>query len=130
MVAQASERTGKSVASLLQAFGRYWILFTARSTYGDLLDGSDDLESFLFQLNSLHESVATSMPKLIPPSFGVEPSDSGLIVLYVSEREGLEPMVTGLLEGLLETFGLDGDVHRLDDSSYGERRFLIRADEQ
>ncbi len=125
IVGAACEALGSPADAFLRAFGRHWILFTAESAYGDLMSSSSGLYEFLENLDRLHVSVAKSMPKLVPPNFGVEEIEAGWVVLYVSERSGLEPMVEGLLEGLLETFAVDGTVKQIADSSYGEKRFLI-----
>ncbi len=125
IVGTASEVLGVPAPQLLRGFGRHWILFAAESEYGDLIHSSGDLLEFLVNVDALHTSVAELMPKLVPPSFGVEEVENGWVVLYVSERSGLEPMVEGLLEGLLETFAVDGTVKQITDSSYGETRFLI-----
>jgi hypothetical protein len=46
------------------------------------------------------------MPKLSPPRFRVEEEKpSKLIVHYYSHRQGLSPMVVGLLEGLADKYG-------------------------
>ncbi len=126
IVGAASERLDTPAEELLRDFGRHWLLFTSQSRYGDFYKQADgDLEEFLLQLNGIHEIVAESMPELLPPNFGVEVSGSDLIVFYVSDREGLEPMVLGLLEGLMELFDFKGEVSQIDDSEYGESRFLI-----
>ncbi|MBC8188696.1 MAG: heme NO-binding domain-containing protein [Proteobacteria bacterium] len=126
IVGAASERLDTPAEELLRDFGRHWILFTSQSRYGDFYQQADgDLEEFLHRLNGIHEIVAESMPELLPPNFGVEVSGSDLIVFYVSDREGLEPMVLGLLDGLMELFDFKGEVSQIDDSEYRESRFLI-----
>ena len=93
---------------LLEAFGRYWVLYTAREGYGDLLDQcGQSFEEFLDQLDALHSRVALTFPELLPPSFELAPSDTEdntMLLYYRSSREGLAPMVVGLLKGLAERF--------------------------
>lgn len=102
LVAAASEVLGESPTELLRAFGRHWILFTGRSAYGSILEAAGrDLRDFLGNLDAIHASFAAGMPELVPPRFSVseEPGDT-LRILYHSERDGLAPMVLGMLEGL------------------------------
>jgi hypothetical protein len=128
IINSASEKLGTPTNVLMTDFGRHWILFTSQSRYGHLFERAhDDLEEFLHQLNEIHNDVAESMPELVPPDFGVQKTDAGLVVLYASERDGLEPMVIGMLEGLVELYGSKGTVSQLRDSKYGENRFLITS---
>jgi hypothetical protein len=59
----------------------------------------------------MHGTLQSSMPSAILPEFALVHHDAtGLSVRYISDRSGLEPFVAGLLEGLLDRFGIDGDV--------------------
>ncbi len=61
------------------------------------------LPEFLGNLDAMHARIVLSMPDLRPPSFLCEPLDDGRLTLqYWSERDGLAPMVLGLLAGLGE----------------------------
>ena len=94
--------TGLSAEEVLETFGEYWIVFTAKEGYGELLElGGSDVKSFLTQLNNMHAQIKLSFPVLEPPSFEVEAlSDDRLRLTYRSTRPGLTPMVVGLLRGL------------------------------
>lgn len=106
LVAAASEELGVPVPQLLEAFGEYWTLFTAEEGYGELLESfGSDLFGFLSNLDTMHTRIALNMPSLRPPSFRCEVIDTGVMLLeYRTEREGLEPMVLGLLRGLAQRF--------------------------
>lgn len=107
LVAAASEVTGQSPESILHAFGRHWILYTGREGWGAIFDAAgDNFIDFIRQLDSMHSRVQLAMPDLRMPSFTVlgTDTDGQYIVEYRSEREGLSPMVTGLLTGLAEKF--------------------------
>lgn len=109
LVGAASEILEVDAAELLRGFGKHWILFTANEGYGSLLDmAGDTLRDFLMNLDALHARLGMSMPDLQPPSFRVRDGEDGqLTLLYYSERDGLAPMVVGLLEGLGERFSVD-----------------------
>lgn len=128
LVSAASKRLGARPEDLLRAFGRYWILYTAREGYGSLLDRTGaTLAEFLENLDDMHARIAVSMPELKPPSFDVEQDDEGAIhVRYYSEREGLTPMVLGLLEGLVEKFSVEAEVQHRGETEDGGESFVVR----
>lgn len=84
-----------------------------------------DLLSFLKNLDTLHTRVELAMPQLRPPSFVVKESAPGAITLqYYSKRQGLAPMVIGLLEGLGEMFDtavtVSHTINRTEGTGYDE----------
>lgn len=107
LVGAASSLLGVPVPDLLRAFGRHWTLYTGREGYGALLDSAGStLQEVLAHLDDLHVRVGLMYPQLRPPSFYcTDVSPDGLVLHYVSSREGLAPMVVGLLEGLGQRFG-------------------------
>jgi len=55
----------------------------------------------MLNLHALHSHVAAGFPALRPPSFWcTDVGDGQLRLHYQSEREGLAPMVVGLVKGL------------------------------
>lgn len=108
-------RRGQTLAELLTEFGRYWIRFAERGSYGAIMDFTgSDLPSFIGNLDRMHQAVVSVMPQARVPSFAlVEQAEGQLKVGYISERAGLEPFVTGLLEGLLTRFDLAGEVQEV-----------------
>ena len=112
LVAAASEVLDTPAEEILEGFGRHWILFTGREGWGPLFDiAGNDLRTFVSGLDALHARVQASMPNCRMPSFAVQASnDESLVVEYRSDRDGLAPMVIGLLKGLAEYFGEDWTV--------------------
>lgn len=54
----------------MQAFGGFWVQFTATEGYSELMDMSgDNLPEFLQNLDNLHAGVGVSFSQLKPPSF-------------------------------------------------------------
>lgn len=130
LVGAASEVLGVTPEEVLKAFGEYWVLYTAREGYGDILKmaGSNFL-AFVQNLDSLHARVGMSFPELRPPSFRCTDIADGSVTLhYYSTREGLGPMVVGLLHGLGKMFNMELTVvqsaRRGEGSDHDE--FLIR----
>lgn len=114
LVKAASEVLNLSAAEIMKAFGEYWVLFTADEGYGDLMDmHGDTFPEFLSNLDELHGRVGVIFPKLRPPSFECDEDESdenSLELHYYSEREGLAPMVLGLVEGLGKRFDTEVQI--------------------
>lgn len=85
-----SKITGIEPPELLRSFGTYWIEFATRSHYGPMFRiAGSDLESFLRNLNRMHQSIRTTLPSSRMPTFEVlECGDERIDVLYQSGREG------------------------------------------
>jgi len=106
LVASASEALDLPAEEVLRAFGRHWILFTAQEGYGALLGAMGrTLPELLANLDAMHARIAFTMPQLRPPSFRCEEmSATRFLLRYRTHRDGLVPMVEGLLDGLGEIF--------------------------
>lgn len=112
LVGAACEATGADAATLVEEIGAFWVAFTARQGYGPLLDqlGATFPEA-LANLDAMHVRVALMMPNLKPPSFRVrEVAARSLTLDYISKRQGLSPMVIGLVKGLGRKYGLEPKV--------------------
>ena len=119
------------VTSCMRAFGRYWVRFAERGSYGAIMDFTgQDLRTFISNLDRMHAAVNLAMPEARTPSFKLVSADEQEIrVRYISERVGLEPLVVGLLEGLLLRFGETGVVHQVAGASSGAE-FVIALTRQ
>jgi hypothetical protein len=112
MVGATCEATGHDAASLVEEIGAFWVAFTGQRGYGALLDqlGTTFPEA-LAALDAMHVRVALMMPNLKPPSFRVrDVGDRCLTLDYISHRQGLSPMVVGLVKGLGRKYGLEPAV--------------------
>lgn len=112
LIAGAAECSKVTLDEFLLEFGRYWIQYAEQGSFGAILKFTgNDLPTFLRNLNRLHGSVQSVMPVAQMPSFIVVREEDGLIELdYSSSRQGMVPFVEGLLQGLLDRFGLQGHV--------------------
>jgi len=112
LVAAASEILAAPAEEILMEFGRHWIRYTAREGYGELLDASaNSFGEFLGRLDQLHARVGLTLPDLQPPSFESKEIETGRHqLIYRSSRDGLAPMVVGLIKGLAERFGCDAAI--------------------
>lgn len=106
LVAAATEELGLEASTILEAFGGYWVEYTAVEGYGELLNSvGDTLPEFLANLDQMHARVKMAFPDLKPPRFRVsDESEEGLMLHYFSHRPGLAPLVVGLVKGLADRF--------------------------
>jgi len=115
LVEAASAELGLTPEQVLEGFGEHWVRYTGRAGYGPLMGSfGSDVGSFLHNLDSLHARVTLLMPQMRPPSFTVEElGPDRFVVHYRSVRQGLGPMVTGLLRGIGALFDREVTVTRL-----------------
>ncbi len=127
LVGAASEILKIPPAAVLEAFGEHWVLYTAKEGYGPMLDASGNtLREFLENLDALHARVALTMTELRPPRFRLVPvDDSTMLLEYHSTRQGLAPMVVGLLKGLSIRFNTPVDISHAAREGHDE--FTIRT---
>lgn len=134
LVAAATQELGLSGDQIMQAFGEYWITYTASEGYEQLLESTGEtLPEFLDQLDNLHARAAIAFPELQPPSFRCEHrADASMQLEYRSKRRGLAPMVTGLLHGLGKRFQTPLAVDQIASRDQGDATdlFLVRLSPQ
>lgn len=121
LVQSASRALNLSQETILEEFGKHWILYTAENGYGQLLKtAGQDLQTFIGNLNLLHGKVEGLMPSTRCPRFHVQESGpNSLRLLYQSHREGLNSLVIGLLKGLGERFHTTVQVRELSKETNG-----------
>ena len=111
-------QTHATSEELLIGFGVYFIEAAFKFYPYLLRDHGQTLGDLLLNLNRLHRNAKQIFSAYSPPHFSVTPiGDTGYRVVYTSEREGLEPMVLGLLMGCVLWFDEDYTVTRIGDSN-------------
>jgi hypothetical protein len=107
LVGLIADRLGCDMDATFYQFGRFWVDFAAASAYGRVLSmAGGDLETFIANLDRMHASIKSNMPRASLPGFDVIASDAdAILVLYRSERAGLAPFVQGILSAVAERFG-------------------------
>lgn len=107
LIEALAEVEGLPVDDLLLRFGRYWITFASQDAYSHLMSvAGASLPTFLRNLDRMHASIAMALPGARMPTFRLQDQTADeLLLLYSSERAGLEPFVEGLMQGLCEKFG-------------------------
>lgn len=133
LVGAASEVLALPAETVLEVFGEYWVEFAAREGFSSLLEpAGQTFAGFLARLDAMHTRIALQMPALRPPSFHCEELPDGRIKLsYWSEREGLAPMVRGLVQGLARRFAVrvatEHTLRRADGADHDE--FALRVED-
>jgi hypothetical protein len=119
LVAAASEILSIPSDTLLEAFGEYWILYTAERGYGEMLNlAGDSLPAFLKNLNMLHGRVSNLMPEIAPPQFEcINEQGNSIDLIYRSHRIGMVPMLLGLIKGLGKRFGKEVVIQQVDNNT-------------
>ena len=123
LIGAACEVLKLDAATVLQTFGEYWTLYTVNEGYGELMEMfGNNLKEFLHNLDRLHGHVAMGFSELRPPSFRVEelPNEKALLLHYHSQREGLGPMVIGLVRGLAKRFGEEVEITHVRQQAPGQ----------
>ena len=102
LVGAISKHLGADASDVLEVFGKYWPEYAKGTAVGNMIKfGGESFVDTLESLDEMHQRVKLAMPDLRPPSFELEAVDADTYRLhYFSEREGLAPMVVGLLHGL------------------------------
>ncbi len=121
LIKAASDILGLSEAEVMKAFGEHWVRYTADEGFGEIIDMcGENLPEFLENLDNLHARVGVVFPKLQPPSFEcTEAEENSLTLHYYSTREGLAPMLFGLLEGLGKRFDTTVEVTQTQSREEG-----------
>lgn len=121
IVGAACEITGLEASTILEGFGRYWMLYTAEEGYGPLLDMTGStVHEFLDNLNGMHSRIRATFPELRPPDFEVtDETEETLLLHYRTERPGLAPMAVGILYGLAERLGQEITVEHREKKADG-----------
>ena len=121
LVGAASAVLGQSAEEVLKAFGEYWVLYTAKEGYGEVLKmAGDTLPVFLQNLDNLHARMGLIFPRLKPPSFRcTDIREDSLRLHYHSTRPGLAPFVIGLVTGLAVRFKTEIDITQTHSRSQG-----------
>ncbi|WP_136444085.1 heme NO-binding domain-containing protein [Pacificoceanicola onchidii] len=116
LVGAVSETLSLPAETVLEVFGEYWVGFSKQTSVGKLVDqGSETLIDRIRGLDEMHEMVKTTMPHLNPPGFDFEERPDGNHRLhYYSSREGLAPMVVGLLRGMAQDSGVSVRINQLE----------------
>ncbi len=131
LVGGACAVTGKSAEEILKLFGAYWVKYAAGAGYEPLFKlFGPTFKECMINLNRMHEHMGAMMPGLIPPEFNLEEdiAESEIILQYKSQRKGLAPMVSGLIQALSERYEVKNlQVNQLErKESIEAERFQIK----
>ena len=131
LVGAISAHLGADAAKVLEVFGQYWPEYAKGTAVGNMIKfGGASFIDTLQSLDEMHQRVKIAMPDLRPPSFELETTgDDAYRLHYFSEREGLAPMVVGLLHGLAVQHAVLIEVQHVEhkNAAGGHDVFAIRV---
>ncbi|XP_026219406.1 guanylate cyclase soluble subunit beta-2 [Anabas testudineus] len=106
LVQEACSLLDVSADVLLKLFGEHFFLFCKQAGYDTMLRTlGGNLVEFIGNLDSLHSYLALSYQEMNAPSFRVETTDDGKMLLhYYSDRKGLYHIVPGIMEAVASEF--------------------------
>lgn len=124
LVSAASDVLALPADQILEEFGKYWVLNTAKESYPDLMaTAGRTLPEFLQNLNNLHVRVGMLFPKLKPPRFVVtDVTPTSLRLHHHTERLGLASFTIGLLKGLATMFETEVTIAQIEYRARGAER--------
>ena len=97
-----------TLENVLKMFGEFWIIEISQKKYPSMMaTGGSSFKEFMLNLPTFHNRVYLTYPKLIAPEFKVREDNESLLVEYHSAREGLAPLMEGMLIGITKMFGED-----------------------
>jgi predicted hydrocarbon binding protein len=111
-----------SQEQLIEEIGYFWVFYMGSGGYKELFtESGDDLLSFLQNLNYLHSRVKSILPALQPPKFEcININDTEVLLHYYSSRDGLSPMVLGLVRGLSDWFEESTSIEQTKFKAHGD----------
>ena len=106
LVGALAARTGEAAEVVLNGIGKFFVGHVATRGYDELMRAAGgSFVLFVRSLDLLHAQVSVAFPQVKVPSFRVtDETPTSLRVHYYSTREGLAPMVVGLLHGVAARF--------------------------
>ncbi len=129
LVAAAARLFSLEVDEVLEAFGEYWMLYTADRGFDDFLqDAGSDLFEVLRNADAMHVRLENTFPAVVMPRISIECIDAETATLhYRSDRPGLAPMLVGIVKGLGARFGTPVRIERLAgvEGSAAVQRFRV-----
>jgi hypothetical protein len=126
LVAALAAATGEPAEAILTDVGAFFTGYFATRGYDDLMRATGgSFAQFVRNIDLLHAQISIMFPRVQVPSFRVtEESGTSLRLHYYSSRDGLAPMVTGMLQGVAERFGqnlhMRHDVSRSSGADHDE----------
>ncbi|XP_062302971.1 guanylate cyclase soluble subunit beta-2 [Osmerus eperlanus] len=124
LVQEACKMLDVSSEVVLKLFGGYFFRFCKMAGYDAMLRTlGGTLVEFIENLDALHSYLALSYEEMNAPSFRVEKSEDGKMILhYYSDRKGLYHIVPGIIEAVaMDFFDSEVSMTILNQSEEDER---------
>lgn len=128
LVVAGAELLKREVADVLEDIGVYFVNFAVENGYRPFVQNlGREVPEILSGLDNMHARLSLSFPELNAPSFWCADIEQERLVLnYQSTREGLSPLVVGLVKGLAQELKLRLSIAEIEPVSNLHRRFEVR----
>ena len=115
LIETTSEVLGVEPSCLIESIGKYWVEYTESEGYSMVFEMfGKSMKEFMHNLNHLHFKIGCILPNIDPPTFDTKViSDSQINLHYYSNREGMAPLVKGILAALSNKFNEPCDIIHL-----------------
>lgn len=125
-----SEEMQIPLEEVMVNFGKWWVLKTTKEKYSGLIEaGGNNLREFLINLPVFHNRVILMYPKLTPPEFKITAlKENSLHLHYLSQREGLQEFVRGLLIGLGELYKTETQIELIASREEGQSHEVFKIE--
>lgn len=123
--------TDTPTTKILELFGKMFFEFCQESGYDKILQVlGGTTRDFLQNLDALHDHLATIYPGMRAPSFrcSEREEDGALILHYYSDRNGLEPIVIGIVKEIalkLHNSEVDVEIIKTKEDGIDHVQFAI-----
>lgn len=130
LVGAASTVLGVPAEKVLEVFGESWTDYAKETAFAGLMKfAGRTFPEFVASLDQMHAKIKFSLPDLQPPSFRVtDMRDDSFRLHYYSSRQGLAPLVVGMMKGVGKIYDVSVDMHlessRADGHDHDE--FIVR----
>lgn len=130
LVGAASTVLGVPAGKVLEVFGESWTDYARETAFAGLMKfAGRTFPEFVASLDQMHAKIKFSLPDLQPPSFRVsDMRDDSFRLHYYSTREGLAPLVVGMMKGVGKIYDVTVDMKlenaRADGHDHDE--FIVR----
>ncbi|XP_071758230.2 guanylate cyclase soluble subunit beta-2 [Centroberyx gerrardi] len=131
LVQEACLMLGVSSEVVLKLFGAHFFTFCKQAGYDTMLRTlGGNLTEFIENLDALHSYLALSYQEMNAPSFRVEKTEDGKMLLhYYSDRKGLYHIVPGIMEMVAREF-FDSEVtmavlDQSEDEQTGNKEHVV-----
>ncbi|MCI5064850.1 heme NO-binding domain-containing protein [bacterium] len=127
LIVAGADVSQRELGAVLEGVGEYFIEYAAAAGYESFLTAlGTDVPKILSGLDNMHTRLGMSFTQIQAPSFWCTDVEDGSLTLhYRSERDGLEPLVVGILRGVGKRISKKIVAEKVEDSTIDHSIFHV-----